>query len=246
MTKACFCQWEARSEFKHKVPVGVPHVAQQKRIGLVSMRTRVRSPAPLRGLRIWRCRELCCRSQTGLGPHVAVAGVWAGSCSSDSVPVLGTSLCRGYGPNKQKKQEKKCTIDTSGPWRMHFTRICVPVPAGTMTHLLMDRAAIQPRDTGSLALLAVAKEKWLHSDEKVLLRSHTPCCCGRGRVCVCVCVCVCSRGGALVALESEASVDTALFSEATWTLSSRMFDSHLDPGEGISERMVPLLSPAVL
>ena len=65
-------------------------------------------------------------------------------------------------------------------------------------------------------------------------------------MCVCVCVCVCSRGGALVALESEASVDTALFSEATWTLSSRMFDSHLDPGEGISERMVPLLSPAVL
>ena len=36
--------------------------------------------------------------------HVAVAY----SCSSDSAPSLGTSTCRGYGPNKkQKKKERK-------------------------------------------------------------------------------------------------------------------------------------------
>ena len=32
-------------------------------------------PGPLSGLRIWHCRELCCRSQTWLGSHVAVAVV---------------------------------------------------------------------------------------------------------------------------------------------------------------------------
>ena len=40
--------------------------------------------ASLSGLRIWRWRELWCRSQTWLGSNVAVAVVWDGSCSSDS------------------------------------------------------------------------------------------------------------------------------------------------------------------
>uniref|UniRef100_A0A8D1EAR0 VWFA domain-containing protein n=1 Tax=Sus scrofa TaxID=9823 RepID=A0A8D1EAR0_PIG len=45
------------------------------------------------GLRIWRCRELWCRSQTWLRSHVAVA------------VVLGTSLCRGCSPKNQKKKK---------------------------------------------------------------------------------------------------------------------------------------------
>ena len=50
-------------------------MAQQKRILLGTMRLQVRSLALLRGLRIWRCLELWCRSQTRLGFRVAVAVV---------------------------------------------------------------------------------------------------------------------------------------------------------------------------
>ena len=48
--------------------------------------------------------ELWCRSQMRLGSHVAVAV--AGSYSSDSTPSLGTSICCGCGPEKQKIKEK--------------------------------------------------------------------------------------------------------------------------------------------
>ena len=35
-----------------------------------------------------------------------VAVAVAGSCSSDSAPSLGTSICCGYGSKKQKKKKK--------------------------------------------------------------------------------------------------------------------------------------------
>ena len=38
--------------------------------------------------------------------RVAVAVAEAGSCSSYSTPSLGTSLCQGYGPKKEKKKKK--------------------------------------------------------------------------------------------------------------------------------------------
>ena len=38
-----------------------------------------------------------------LGSHVAVAVVQAGSCSSDSTPGLGTSICCRYSPKKQNE-----------------------------------------------------------------------------------------------------------------------------------------------
>jgi len=38
-----------------------------------------------------------------LGSGVAVAVVKASSCSSDSIPSLGTSICHRYGPKKTKK-----------------------------------------------------------------------------------------------------------------------------------------------
>ena len=52
---------------------GVPVVVQQKQIRLGTMRLWVRSLASLSGLRIWRCHELWCRSQTHLRSDVAVA-----------------------------------------------------------------------------------------------------------------------------------------------------------------------------
>ena len=67
------------------------------------MRFRVQSLASLSGLRIQHCRELWCRSQMQLGSGTAVAVVLAWSCSSDSAPSLGTSICCGWGPKKKKK-----------------------------------------------------------------------------------------------------------------------------------------------
>ena len=94
---------------------GVPIVAQQKPIGLGSMRLQVRSQTSLSGLRIWRCHELWCRSQTQLGTHFAVTVVQAGSCSSDQIPSLGSSTCGRYGPKKEKKLKKKRTWVYSWP-----------------------------------------------------------------------------------------------------------------------------------
>ena len=68
------------------------------------MRLRVRFLASLSRLRIRRCRELGCRSQTRLGSRVALAVVQAGGYSSDSTPSLGTSIRHGCGPRKGKKK----------------------------------------------------------------------------------------------------------------------------------------------
>ena len=66
----------------------------------------VRSLASLSGLRIGHCHELWCSSKAWLGSSVAVAVVEASSCSSDSTPSLGTSICQGFSPNKPPPQKK--------------------------------------------------------------------------------------------------------------------------------------------
>ena len=82
---------------KFRILLGVPSVAQwSKRMWVLSL-------ASLRGLRIQRRHELWCRSQTQLRSCVVVAVVQACSCSSDSAPSLGTSICL----KKQKKKKKK-------------------------------------------------------------------------------------------------------------------------------------------
>ena len=73
-------------------------MAQQKCIGLGTMRLWVRSVASLSGLKMRRCRELWCRLQ--LRCHVAVAVVEAGSCSSNPTPSLGTAMCHRCGSEK--------------------------------------------------------------------------------------------------------------------------------------------------
>ena len=67
-------------------------------------RMQVPSLALLSRLRIRRCPELWCRSQTWLRSCVAVAVAVAGSHSSNSTPNLGTSICHGGGPKKTKKK----------------------------------------------------------------------------------------------------------------------------------------------
>ena len=53
--------------------IGVPVLAQQKRIRLGTMRFWIQSLALLSGLRIRHCQELWCGSQTRLGSVIAVA-----------------------------------------------------------------------------------------------------------------------------------------------------------------------------
>ena len=47
------------------------------------------------------------RSQTGLGCSIAVPLAYASGCSANWIPSLGTSICRRYGPKKQKIKIKK-------------------------------------------------------------------------------------------------------------------------------------------
>ena len=69
-----------------------------------STRTQVRSLALLSGLRIRHCSGLWCGSQMWLGSPAAVAMAEASSCSSDSTPSLGTSMCQRCGSKKTKKR----------------------------------------------------------------------------------------------------------------------------------------------
>ena len=62
--------------------------------------------ASLSGFRIQHCHELWCRSQTWLRSCVGVVVVQAGSCSSDSAPILGTSTCHKCNPKKERNKNK--------------------------------------------------------------------------------------------------------------------------------------------
>ena len=82
-------------------------MAQQKQTQLISMRMWVRSLALFSGLKIWCCRELWYRVHTWLASGIGMAVAVAGSCSSDSTPSLGNSMCHRCDPKKQKQKEKK-------------------------------------------------------------------------------------------------------------------------------------------
>ena len=82
-----------------------PIVAQWKQIWPASTRMQIQSLALYSGLRIRRCHELWCMSQTQLGSDVAVAVVQASGYSFNSTPSLGTSICHGCGPEKQTNKK---------------------------------------------------------------------------------------------------------------------------------------------
>ena len=67
----------------------------------------VRSLASFSGLRIQHCCGLWSGSRMRLGSGVAVALAWAGGYSSGWTPSLGTSMCRGCSPKKDRRQKKK-------------------------------------------------------------------------------------------------------------------------------------------
>ena len=68
---------------------------------------RVWSLALLSGLRIQYRHELWCRSRRSPNHQKTVAVVEAGSCSSDSTPNPGTSICRGCVLKSKNNNEKK-------------------------------------------------------------------------------------------------------------------------------------------
>ena len=71
-------------------------------------------PASIHGLRIRHRSELWCRSQTRLGSGVAAAVAEASGYGFDWTPSLGTSICCGCGPKKQKPKKKKPNIKCWG------------------------------------------------------------------------------------------------------------------------------------
>ena len=81
-----------------RTELGFPLWVRSNEPELPSKRMWVWSPAQLSGLGIWCCCELWYRLQTWLGSCIAVAV--ASSCSSDSTPSLGTSICCTCEPNK--------------------------------------------------------------------------------------------------------------------------------------------------
>ena len=90
---------------------GVPVMAQQKRIWLVTMRTQVWSLASVSGLRIPHCHELWCSSQMRFGSGVAVA--WLRPVATALIqsiawePPYATSVALKRQKEKEKRKETK-------------------------------------------------------------------------------------------------------------------------------------------
>ena len=94
----------------------------------------------LSGLRIQCCPELPCRSQLQLGSGIAVAVAYASSCSTYSAPSLGTSICCGCGPKKDKTNKQT-------RWIVHFKwKNCV------VYELSLSKAVIKTTSTSTRGL----------------------------------------------------------------------------------------------
>ena len=92
-------------------PLWLPRLRTQH-----SIRENMRS---IPGLAQWvkypACCKLRCRSKMWLRSDFAVSVVQAGSCSSDSIPVLGTSICCKCGHKDKKKKNVSLFVSHSLP-----------------------------------------------------------------------------------------------------------------------------------
>ena len=72
----------------------------------LTMRMWVRSLVLLSGLMIWRCCELCCRSQMWLGSRIAMALAQAGGYSSNWTPRWEPPYATSEALKRQKDKKK--------------------------------------------------------------------------------------------------------------------------------------------
>ena len=122
---------------------GVPIMAQWLTNQTRIMRLQIQSLVSLSGLMIWCCHELWCKSKMWLGSGIAVALAQAGGYSSDLTPSLGTSICHGCSPRKDKK--KKILVRN-----LERTRYCIKImiPGSSALHGRMQQKDIlrHPQD----------------------------------------------------------------------------------------------------
>ena len=108
-TSACLrCCQKTRDQsstvgIKKKSRAGIPMV-QQKRIWPGTIRLGVRSLASLSGLKIWCCRELCCRSQTQLGS--GLLWLWCRPAAVAPIGPLAWKPPRAVGAALKSKKNK--------------------------------------------------------------------------------------------------------------------------------------------
>ena len=69
------------------------------------MMMQVQSLASLSESGIQSCQELWCRSQTGSNPMLLWLWYWLATAAAIQPLSLGTSICHGCGPKKQKAMD---------------------------------------------------------------------------------------------------------------------------------------------
>ena len=97
---------------KKMIQTELPSWLSGNRIGLGTMRLWVPSLALLSRLRIRRCRELWCRSQTGSDPTLLWLWCWL-AATAPTRPLAWEPPCAAGAALKRRKTEKKKKIQTN-------------------------------------------------------------------------------------------------------------------------------------
>ena len=92
--------------------LGVPAVVQQKQTRIISMRIRDQSLASLNGLRIQRCRELCCSHRRGSDPEL----LWLWCRLAAAAPIRPLAWELPYASGAALNQKHKISIFFIGIW----------------------------------------------------------------------------------------------------------------------------------
>ena len=177
---------------------GEPRSSHRGSVVNEPMRLQVPSLVSLSGLRIQHCRELWCRTQMQFGSYVAVAVAKASGYSSNKTPSLGTSMCRGSGPQKtrqERRAQRRCLASGGGKGSIlegtcsHLQsplKCCNPrqrngnaLPKATFTEYLLCvrpcsrswRYSMEP-GTGSLEVIGLWKTKGAH-EKNLKMMPHT-------------------------------------------------------------------------
>ena len=92
---------------------------------------------------------------------LAVAVAYAGSCSTDSSPTLGTSICHRCGPKKQKKKKPK------NKTKQNSYILYPSPPAHRIARCLMNVKKIMERSRETYSLTAAYTAPYLQPQNKL-------------------------------------------------------------------------------